>query len=315
MLIARAPGKIVLSGAYAVLNGAPGVAAAVDRYVIANPAQPAEFVTPEVQAALGPSERAPHFDARALRDNGNKLGLGSSAAILVASLAAIELDAQGVLDDRVLRDAVFERALRAHRQAQGGGSGIDVAASTYGGVLIAKKLGGRLELEPTALPAELHLCVLASGEPAVTSELLRLVERLRERNAELYEALMAAQSSASVHAARAIACGDRLALVRALSAQHAALAALGGAAGASVVTPPVAELHLAAQAEGAAVLPAGAGGGDIAFFAGAHAPSPAFLEEAERLGHRPLDVRIGARGVHAVQRSRPGSMERRTETG
>ena len=33
---ARAPGKLVLSGAYAVLEGAPALVAAVDRYAVAD---------------------------------------------------------------------------------------------------------------------------------------------------------------------------------------------------------------------------------------------------------------------------------------
>jgi phosphomevalonate kinase len=38
---ARAPGKIVISGAYAVLEGAPSVVTAADRYVTADtPARP-----------------------------------------------------------------------------------------------------------------------------------------------------------------------------------------------------------------------------------------------------------------------------------
>jgi len=43
--IARAPGKLVLSGAYAVLSGAPALVVAVDRYVVADSARPAAFLT------------------------------------------------------------------------------------------------------------------------------------------------------------------------------------------------------------------------------------------------------------------------------
>ena len=48
---ARAPGKLVLSGAYAVLSGAPALVAAVDRYVVADSARPTLFDAPEVRAA------------------------------------------------------------------------------------------------------------------------------------------------------------------------------------------------------------------------------------------------------------------------
>ncbi|AGP37561.1 hypothetical protein SCE1572_25545 [Sorangium cellulosum So0157-2] len=108
-MIVRAPGKLVLSGAYAVLEGAPALVAAVDRYVVADPARQADLVTEEVQAAIdaGALDRAAWFDASALRsaapdptagapagagapprEASRKLGLGSSAAILVATLAA-----------------------------------------------------------------------------------------------------------------------------------------------------------------------------------------------------------------------------------
>src|SRR6185437_2901148 len=89
-LIARAPGKLVLSGAYAVLEGAPCLVAAVDRYAVADASRPATFVTDEVRCAVaaGALARPPWFDASALRESApdgtsRKLGLGSSAAILV----------------------------------------------------------------------------------------------------------------------------------------------------------------------------------------------------------------------------------------
>ena len=61
---ARAPGKLVLSGAYAVLYGAPAIVTAVSRYAIADTGRAAEFVTPEVRAAIG-DRCAPWFDANA----------------------------------------------------------------------------------------------------------------------------------------------------------------------------------------------------------------------------------------------------------
>ncbi|MET0409733.1 MAG: hypothetical protein ABW217_00485, partial [Polyangiaceae bacterium] len=63
---ARAPGKVVLSGAYSVLAGAPALVSAVDRYVIADSQRRPVRVTPAVAAALG-AEQAPHVDATALR--------------------------------------------------------------------------------------------------------------------------------------------------------------------------------------------------------------------------------------------------------
>ena len=65
MTRARAPGKLVLSGAYAVLSGAPAIVTAVSRYVIADTSQLAELVTDEVAAALAPGQVASWVSARA----------------------------------------------------------------------------------------------------------------------------------------------------------------------------------------------------------------------------------------------------------
>lgn len=298
-MIARAPGKVVLSGAYAVLDGAPACVAAVDRYVVADASRPAPLITDEVRAARG-SAPAPWFDAGALREAGKKLGLGSSAAILVASLGALELARRGPLSDQELARAVFEPALDAHRRAQGGGSGIDVAASAHGGTLLARRSGAELALEPCALPEGTEVEVFACAEPASTPELVRRVRALRETDPAAYARLMGAQASAAEAAAEAIRAGARRALIAALDAQRRALAELGAAAGAPIVTIEVAELAERALLENAAFLPAGAGGGDLAVFVGSGPSSEAFRARAGELRLRPLDLGLGARGVHAA---------------
>src|SRR5690606_18277316 len=127
---ARAPGKVVLSGAYAVLEGAPCIVTAVDRYVTADSQRVATHVADEVAAAM--EAPFPWVDVSQLRGNGRKLGLGSSAAIVVASLAARHPE---WLANPAGREQLYERALLAHRTAQGGGSGVDVAAAVFGGSL------------------------------------------------------------------------------------------------------------------------------------------------------------------------------------
>lgn len=291
---AAAPGKVVLSGAYAVLEGAPAIVAAADRYVLADASRPAELLTPEVSAALGADAPAPWFDASALRAGGRKLGLGSSAAIVVASLGALELALGVELADAEVRTRVFERALRAHQAAQGGGSGIDVAASTFGGVLVAQRSGSGLALRSLELPAGVRIRVLASETPASTPTLIAAVVALRNRDAALHRRLLGAQADAAERAAAAAIAGEAAGFVAALAAQGRALAALGAAAGVPIVTPSVERLIEAAEQAGAAALPAGAGGGDISLWVTAEASSePPALD-----GLAPLDLRLGTRGLH-----------------
>jgi len=294
-VITRAPGKLVLSGAYAVLDGAPAIVTAVDRYAVADTSRPAEHCTPEVQAAIG-ARPAPWFDAAALREGGEKLGLGSSAAILVASLAAIALEAKGPLDHDALCEAVLHAALSAHAQAQGGGSGIDVAASCRGRTLVAVRKD-TLQLRAVELPAALHIEVWAAGRPASTAELLG---RVRALDAARYRALIAPQRQASEQAVQALDEGDAAGFVTALAVQCAALARLGDAAGAPIITAELRRLAERAVRERAAVLPSGAGGGDVALFVGLAPPSEALSTLSRKLGHHRLALSLGAPGVHAA---------------
>ncbi len=298
---ARAPGKLVLSGAYAVLSGAPALVVAVDRYVLADSAREATFLAPEVQAALG-ERPPPWFDADELRERGQKLGLGSSAAILVASLAALELDQTPGLDDRALCDRVYARALSAHRTAQGGGSGVDVAASAHGGVLAARRHPDErgLELSAAVLPSELVFDVWACSVSASTAAFLARIADFAARDAAAHRACIAAQAEAAERALDATQRGVARDFVAAIARQVETLSALGQAANAAIVTPELGELALAARAENAAFLPAGAGGGDVAYYVGLEAPSPEFSARARSLGLSRVELRLAARGVHAV---------------
>jgi phosphomevalonate kinase len=294
---ARAPGKIVLSGAYAVLTGAPAIVTAVDRYVIADAARRADRGTPEVSAAIG-SDPAPYFDASELRQGEHKLGLGSSAAILVASLAARALALGGDLADADLARVVFDAALAAHARAQGGGSGVDVAASTFGGTLVYRR-GTPPALKPIDLPSDLVIEAWWSKRPAVTAELVGRVSVLAGRDGALHERLIGDQVEASSAAERALGRGSVSELVAALSAQRAALHSLGRAAGADIVTAEVELLAAMAERAGATVLPAGAGGGDIVLHAGRSPSSSDFRALAAEHAHVLLPLALGARGVHA----------------
>jgi phosphomevalonate kinase len=277
---------------------------AVSRYVLADAARPASFVTPEVRAALGDSP-APWFDATALRGASHKLGLGSSAAILVASLAALRLRA-GPAEPAELCAAVLEPALSAHAAAQGGGSGIDVAASAYGGTLLARLRAGHLQVERTKLPDQVHLELWACQEAASTPELLAAVRELRRRSSAQHRALLAAHADAAEAAARAVLDGSAERLVGALSEQHDCLRRLGEAARVPIVTGQVRELHQVAQSAEAVVLPGGAGGGDVALYAGPKPPTGLLLRRVAQLGYLRLDdTTLSARGVHAA----PGPLD------
>src|SRR5690606_5262681 len=133
-----APGKVVVAGEYAVLDGAPAVVAAVDLGVsvtfeagppgIVTPDGDTRFVAPALAAVDAPAGRYA-FAARGGPDLPGKPGLGGSAAATAVAVHA-GLALRGAPADP---DVVFPVASEVHHRVQGSGSGIDVAASTYGG--------------------------------------------------------------------------------------------------------------------------------------------------------------------------------------
>ncbi len=300
---ARAPGKLVLSGAYAVLEGAPCLVAAVDRYALADAARLATFVTDEVRCALasGALRKAPWFDATALRERApdgttRKLGLGSSAAVLVASIGAELAAAEPTPPtEHALRSTVFPLALAAHREAQRGGSGVDVAASVFGGVLLARlEDGGALTAAPHALPFGTIVEVFASPVSAVTRELLARVRALAAQSPARHRACL---DAAAAGARAAVEARSVAAFVLAVSSQTDALSALGEAAGAPIVTGEVSALRPEAAAEGATFAPSGAGGGDVAIFVGRAPSSDRFRALAAARGLTRVDAAVGASGL------------------
>src|SRR6185369_13579807 len=260
----------------------------------------ATFLTPEVHAALG-ERAAPWFDASALREGDHKLGLGSSAAILVASLAALELADEPALNDEALCERVYERAFVAHRAAQGGGSGVDVAASAYGGLLAARRTAsGSLQLSRLELPSALRFEVWSCSVAASTSAFLATIAEFAARDAALHARCINDQAEAAERALDAAKRQHAADFVAAIARQVTTLSALGAAAGVNIVTTELAELARLAVALGAAFLPAGAGGGDVAYWVGTQAPPPAFAERARELGLSRVELALGARGVHAL---------------
>lgn len=293
-----APGKLVLTGPYAVLYGAPALVVATSRGVVASGDALADSPSPEVSAA---GIAAPRVDVSQLFDGGRKLGLGASAAILVASLGLRAAERGEDLGDSSVRARVFAAARAAHAAAQGGGSGVDVAAAVYGGALLYTIRDGSPGIAEVALPSGASVHVFAARTSARTSDLRARVDALRARDAAGFGHVLAPLVAAAEAGARAVERGDAEALLAAGRATGDALAELGRAADAPIVPPSFADLARAAADEGAAFFGSGAGGGDVGVYLATHPPSRAFLGRAATLELDFLDVTLDSGTRRGVQ--------------
>jgi phosphomevalonate kinase len=278
-----APGKLVLTGAYAVLEGAPAIVVAVDRYAVADVAAPDDI------------------DVRALHDDaGRKLGLGSSAASMVASQGArAVLRGEDPLDPLV-RANLFRGVREAHAHAQKGGSGVDVAAAVHGGAIRYATDGKDAHVRSVELPPGVVLRAFWSGTSARTSDLRARVDALR---ASSPLALASLRMIAAV-AASAVDAGDARGFILAARDYGRGLDVLGHAADAPIVLPAFAQLAaLARDEDDAAFLPSGAGGGDVAVWLALTPPSAAFVDAAGSLGMRPLPLAVDRAGVRVRTQS------------
>ncbi len=311
-----APGKVFLIGEYAVLDGAPAVVAAVSRVAVGQFVPGIEpeslFVAEAVNAALaGIGDRARALpagsvliDTSAFSQDGKKLGLGSSAAVAAASVAAVmELSGLPVMDNR---DLCFSLAERAHRTAQGGaGSGADVAAAVHGGVVMYRRPpGGYPVVEKMRLPANLHLVVFAEGSSAATTDMLRIVQAFADRDPDGYARVMHPLRERAELFVEALAAGSVDDMLTAARDYGDGLLELGGRAGTPIVTPRFEIAADLATNLGGVAKPSGAGGGDvgIALF-GDLAGARNFSSRLSQLGLQVLDIVLDSKGVHRRQPS------------
>ncbi|MGB5345714.1 MAG: hypothetical protein WBN23_06075 [Woeseia sp.] len=325
---ASAPGKIVLCGEYAVLHGAPAIAAAVSRRA---------RVDVEATARAGVRVRAPGYrddeisyrllpggaleqdapvapdrdfalfeqlwkacapavtggleirlDTAAFSDPATrrKLGLGSSAALSVALVAALrpELDA----------NAVAALAGKAHRDFQQGGSGVDIACAVYGGVIRYRQGGGTPDC--VALPQDLHLAILWSGTPASTASRIQALDsslRRPGRHATLQALMQQADALAAGWQS-----GDAGQVYRLFTEYVVALRAFDADQKLGIFAAGHAALADAAVERGLVYKPCGAGGGDVGVAIALDAGVlEGFVAHAAQAGFSRPGVDLGAVGL------------------
>lgn len=276
------PGKLVLLGEYAVLDGTPALVIAIDRGVrclllpgdgVETPDGDTRFVSPALAGAPAALYRFSNWNPV---DLPGKPGFGGSAAACVAACVAAGRPAAD--------------AFAIHHAVQGGGSGIDIAASIHGGTL--RFQDRQVTAAPPILPS-----VIWSGQSARTGPRVQQYRAWDDRAAR--QGFLDASAEAI-----ALAASDPIA---AFQASLEALRAMSASAGIAYETDALRAISTLAEAHGGAAKPSGAGGGDCAV---AVFPSPdqqaAFEAACAAEGWTPIPVALaaGARRLDVSENSR-----------
>lgn len=309
-----APGKVMLFGEYAVLEGAPAICMAVnrrarvavrsgagDRHRVSAPGfleHAIEFDSiNEVKAALPllaavwqafstpqNGTLSIEIDTRGFAIDGRKLGIGSSAAATVALVAGLAAAFQTSHD-------VLHEAQVAHRDMQGGlGSGADIACSVTGGVIEYRQ--DDREVRNLEWPDDMHYALLWSGQPASTRLQLEKVADFRKTASALQLRQMAERVPG---AWQNDSTGNILAVMQEYAAalryfdddHRLGIYAAGHA-------------HMARQADSTDVLykPCGAGGGDLGIAIARDAKALAsFVASSRKLKFEQVDLEIEPLGI------------------
>ena len=324
MIRALAPGKLVALGEYAVLDGAPAVVLAVDRYVEVTASRRVDgrcrlttyaggtdehtFAAGErsgvplvdlvTAAAQPPLAWTAVIDSRALYAGAAKLGLGSSAAVLCAWAGAFA--ALAAAEGHPVTPPDLKALIGLHRAFQGGrGSGLDVAASYMGGAVAFRlDTAGVPQVGSVRLPKSVGFAGIFAGRSASTPELVAHYRAWRRDQPEAAAGLLRRLTALAEAGCAAARGDDAAAWLEAFAAYGRGLQDLGDAIGADIVTATHRQIADEALRHGVAYKVSGAGGGDLGLACAADAEAlVAFTKRVSDRGFRVINVSLAEHGL------------------
>jgi len=212
--------------------------------------------------------------------SGKKYGLGSSAAVVTTVASAV----LQLFDRTTTKDTIFKIAAMAHTMTQQSGSGADIAASTYGGVMkytsfqadwLLEKMSESFSIKnivegdwpyysrhPLQFPDDVQVFVGWTGKPASTTNLVKEVKKLKETNLQQYEEFLQNSYDAVNMIVKGMEDNNGELFFNGIKLNRLALAQLGETANVKIETEKLHRLSVIAEKLTGAGKLSGAGGGD-----------------------------------------------------
>lgn len=299
MIKTSAPGKLLLLGDYAVVYGHPCIVTAVDKRLNVEAsiidAREDLIETPQVKESRFVLETIAYMKEQfnikemiAIKTQGDfshQVGLGSSSAVTVATVAAL----RQLFNLNLSKKDIFTISYKVNLLIQGVGSGFDIAAATYGKTI--RYVKGGVELEELSIP-NLPLIVGYSGIKADTPYYIRKVESaFKQRQTELNK-LFDSTHTLVDRATVAFKTNDLATVGRCMNEGHAILQQLG------VSIPKLDSMVSSARDAGAwGAKLSGAGGGDCMIALAPPEKKQQVMDAIEQAGGEIITVGLQADGV------------------
>ncbi|MEX2488585.1 MAG: hypothetical protein WD356_03585 [Pseudomonadales bacterium] len=280
-ITASAPGKTFLLGEYSVLAGGSALLVAINHRAMVNiyPSRSTEVLinadckrresiehTPILESAIQGLEERELFDRGCLENHtveldtssfysgGIKLGLGSSAALMVAILKAL-------CPEKLAPNQLLDLASHCHTAFQGGlGSGADIATSVMEGCIHFKQGRSPVSAE---IPPGLHLLFIWSGEAAITTNYVHQFDAWRRHAPTAAAEHLSALGSVSRAAIADFESRQTEEFVDKVAQFNQQLVKLSEETGLHFYTPAHQQLREVVEQAQCVYKPSGAGGGDF----------------------------------------------------
>lgn len=247
--------------------------------------------------------------------SGRKYGLGSSAAVVTGVVQAI---LEKFMPKQVTKMLVFKLASLAHVIRQGNGSGADIAASSFTGMLEYTSFQAEwlleaheesknitelitsdwkyLSIKELPLPKSTQLVVGWTGSPASTQSLVNQLRKLKETNIIDYKEFLISSKEAVDRLLKGIKTDNQTGIFTGIEMNRQALSLVGKRAKVEIETDKLYELSLAAKEVAGAGKLSGAGGGDCGIaFIPANSSSDKLKQAWQQAEIVPLDLAIYSR--------------------